>query len=444
MGAETWNLRTFGKGVATLRRSHVFRGGATNATYSVAEYVTQPLLMLAAAPFLVHRLGLDLYGIWMLVSAIAGTFGIFNLGLGDATVKYVSAYRGRNDLSGAIRILRTTLTITAVVGAVAAALIFLAAPLLAERVFKVEPQYQQIALRAIQLGGLVLFLRAVDWVLVSVLRAFEEYGLAARNSVLVRVFSMVCAVALVAMGHGVVAIMAATAATVTLGIILQALSVRKTIPGVSFAPSFGRNSWAEIRSFGFYTWLQNVAGVAFSQADRLLIGALLGTAAVAYYSICMQLAQSVHSVLSAAFNLVFPHISARREAGDARGSQRVYRFAVAINVFAVVLICLPLMLFGKQILSLWMGSDFAEHSNLLLVVLVVAFGALSMNIVPHYTLLALGKARFIAVVNLAGGALTLAGAALLIPSIGLVGAAVARLLYAPIITLNYRKVARTI
>src|ERR1700757_4146976 len=162
MGAETWNLRTFGKGVATLRRSHVFRGGATNATYSVAEYVTQPLLMLAAAPFLVHRLGLDLYGIWMLVSAIAGTFGIFNLGLGDATIKYVSAYRGRSDLSGAIRILRTTLTITTVVGVAAAALIFLAAPLLAERVFKVEPQFQQVALRAIRLGGLVLFLRAID------------------------------------------------------------------------------------------------------------------------------------------------------------------------------------------------------------------------------------------------------------------------------------------
>ncbi len=96
METNVWNLRSIGKEVATLRQSQVFRGSATNATYSVAEYVAQPLLMIAAAPFLVHRLGLDLYGIWMLVSAIAGTVGIFGLGLSDATMKYVSAYRGRN------------------------------------------------------------------------------------------------------------------------------------------------------------------------------------------------------------------------------------------------------------------------------------------------------------------------------------------------------------
>jgi O-antigen/teichoic acid export membrane protein len=444
METHVWNLRSLGEGVATLRRSQTFRGSATNASYCVAEYAAQPLLMIAAAPFLVHRLGLDLYGIWMLVSAIAGTVGIFSLGLGDATVKYVSTYRGRKDFAGVIRVLRATLTMSAVVGALAALLIFLAAPALVEKVFKIPVEHQPAATRATQLAGFVLLLRSLDSVFVSVLRAYEKYGPSVRNSVFVKVSTVICAVVLVAIGYSVVAIMAATVATTTLGVLLQAWSVRRMIPGASFALTLSRDSWAEILSFGFYTWLQGVASVVFSQADRLLVGALLGTSAVAYYTICLQLAQPIHGLPSAAFNLVFPHISARHEAGDARGSRRAYHLAVMVNVLGVVLLCLPLILFGKQILSLWMGPRFAEHSYLLLVLLTLAFGILSINVVPHYALLALGKARFVSVVNVAGGLLSLVAAAGLMPFMGVVGAAVGRMFYGPVVSLNYVEIGKSL
>jgi len=443
METYVWNLGSIGKGVSRLRRSQAFRGSATNATYSVAEYLMQPLLMIASTPFLVHRLGLDLYGIWMLVSAIAGTVGIFGLGMGDATVKYVSAYRGRNDVQAVIRILRTTLTMSIVAGALAATLIFLAAPILAEKVFKIQTQYQTTALRAIQLGRLVLLLRAIDSVFVSVLRAYEKYAPSVRNSVLVRILTVICALVLVAMGYGVVAIMVATTTTTTLGVLLQAGSVRRIIPGVSFAFTLRRDSWLEILSFGFYTWLQNVAGVIFGQTDRLLIGVFSSTSAVAYYTICVQLAQPVHGLLSAAFNLLFPHISARHEAGDARGSQRVYRLAIVVNIVVTILLCAPLVVFGKQILSLWMGPRFATNAYSLLVLLAIAFGILSLNVVPHYTLLALGKARFVSMVNLAGGALSLIASAVLIPFLGPLGAAVGRMLYAPATTLSYVKIEKS-
>ena len=67
--------------------------------------------MLVAAPFLVHRLGLSQYGIWMLVNAILGSMGTLSMGFGDATVKYVSAYRGQNNLVGVEHTIRATLTI---------------------------------------------------------------------------------------------------------------------------------------------------------------------------------------------------------------------------------------------------------------------------------------------------------------------------------------------
>src|SRR5438067_13825116 len=99
-----------------LRTSRNFRDSAANALYGIAEYVAQPLSMLVAAPFLVHKLGLEQYGIWMLVSAILGSMGILSTGFGDATVKYVSAYRGQDNAAGVERTIRATLTINTFLG----------------------------------------------------------------------------------------------------------------------------------------------------------------------------------------------------------------------------------------------------------------------------------------------------------------------------------------
>ena len=99
-----------------LRNSASFRLGASNSAYSIVEYVAQPEAMLLAAPFLVGRLGLSQYGVWMLVSAILGSVGILSTGFGDATVKYVSTYLALDDFAGIERTIRATLTINIVSG----------------------------------------------------------------------------------------------------------------------------------------------------------------------------------------------------------------------------------------------------------------------------------------------------------------------------------------
>jgi O-antigen/teichoic acid export membrane protein len=72
--------------------------------------------------------------------------------------------------------------------------------------------------------------------------------------------------------------------------------------------------------------------------------------------------------------------------------------------------------------------------------LIFAFIVLALNIVPHNVLLALGQVQFVSSVNIVGGVVSLLVAAALIPSIGLVGAAIGRLLYGPITILSLWRV----
>src|ERR1700722_17146382 len=145
-----------GKTLTALGTSRNFRESSGNAFYSIAEYIAQPLSMLAAAPFLVHKLGLQQYGIWMLVSAILGSMGILSTGFGDATVKYVSTYRALNDFAGVERTIRATLTINALLGGLFGLLIWIAAPYTVDHIFKIDPDFYSTTVLALRISAIIL------------------------------------------------------------------------------------------------------------------------------------------------------------------------------------------------------------------------------------------------------------------------------------------------
>lgn len=422
-------LTSIANTVDRLRGSQHFRAGAGNALYSVAEYIAQPVSMLLAAPFLVHKLGLEQYGVWMLVSAILGSMGTLSTGFGDATVKYVSAYRGQNNAAGIERTIRATLSINLLLGGLFGAAVWLIAPFSVNHIFKIDPGLHLASIQAIRISAVILLVRSVESVFVSTLRAYERYGPPVRLNVFLRSIVVISAVVLAAMGRGVADIMAATLLWSVMIVVLQAMAARRVVGALNPLPTFERYAVAEVFSFGCFSWLQALAGVAFTYADRFLVAAMLGAGPVAIYVLCVQATQPIHGLSAAAFNFVFPHISSRHEAGEIHGPRRVFRLALLSSLALSFALGLPLILFGKPILQLWMGADFAKGARGVLAILAIAYMILAANIVPHNALLALGRVRFVSGLNIGSGFLLMTFIAVLIPQLGLTGAALGRIVY---------------
>ncbi|HEU5406767.1 MAG TPA: oligosaccharide flippase family protein, partial [Nitrospira sp.] len=343
--------------------------------------------MVLSAPFLMFRLGADQYGVWMLASAVGGTLGVFHAGLGEATIKYVSSYKGRNDLHGVARVVSGTIALGTILGTIAAAVVVLSSSFLVHRVFKIDPSFHNAAVNAIRIAAVLLWLQSIYQVLSSTLKGLELYGPPARVSVLMRSFVIVAAVALAAGGLGVDSIMVATVVATAIGVVWLGVIVHRLMKGHRLRISINRATFREVFGFGVYSWLQNTAAVIFSQADKFLIATMLGAAPVAYYTLCVQLAQQVHALPSAGFNFLFPHISKTYEGANLRKVRRSYRLAVPVNVVVAVCLALPLIVFGRRILTIWMGQSFSTQAYPVLAILAAAFALLSVNIVPYFTLL---------------------------------------------------------
>ncbi len=423
----------------SLRASPHTRASFLNAVCGVADYVAQPLAMLLAAPFLVHRLGLVQYGLWMLANAAVSSGGLLSTGFSDMAVRYVAMHRGRSDWNGITEVVRAALAVNLILGVVVALLLWIAAPYAALYVFAAQPELRPVFVRALDIGCAIIIARSLESVFISALRAFEKYRPAVEITVWIRITTIIVAVAFVARGGGVVSIMTVTLVATIAGALLQVIAIRQNVGPISLLPSWNTAVLRKISPFGGFTGLQALSGIIFSQADRLIVGAFLGASTVAYYSICTQVAQPIHGMVASGLHFLFPHLSARHSRTSIKSLRSAITTAFWVNTTLVLLFCLPGACFSKPILSAWMGAAFAQQTWPVLSIIAVGFGLVGMNVTGHYALLAVGAARYVTLLNLAAGATTVAAVAILLPHFGLIGAAVGRLLYGPITWLVYHK-----
>jgi len=424
------------KRLSLLRGSERARSALRNSLYGAAEYVAMPLTLLLATPFLLHRLGPPRYGLWMLATAAITSSTFISAGFGDAALKYAATYRGKNDRAALEDTLRVNLTINLILGTLLAASIWFSSPLVVH-LFKIDPALEGDGLAVFRLGSVILLVRSVESVFIGALRACERYGPPVQINVSARIATILSACILVAKGYSIVAIMLATLVISGMAVVVQVVATRLVTGPIRVYPTITRAAFSEVFAFGFFSWLQALAGCIFSYADRLIIGFTLGASSVAYYSICVQAAQPIHGFIAAGLHFLFPHLTARLSGAPPGEIRTIVLSILSVNVVLAIVLCAPLAIFSKLILRVWMGPAFAQQASVVLSIVAVGFGLLALNITGHYALLALGQVRLVAMLNLVGGLAMLAVVTALTPRVGLLGAAVGRLLYGPITLIMY-------
>jgi O-antigen/teichoic acid export membrane protein len=418
--------------------------GYANATYGVADYLALPLGMFLAAPFLLRHLGTAQYGVWILASAAVSSGGLISGSFGDAVIKHVGECRGRKDWPGVVGIVRNMISINLALSAVLGVIFWCFAPYVSRHIVKVDIELRTICLQSLRIGSGLLLIRSIESVFTCTLRAFETYGSTVRIAIGSRTAILASAILLTKHGHNVTWIMIGTLIISTLGMLAQALALRKEIGSFSPIPSWRRETISVIAAFGTFSWLQAISGIVFGQADRFFVGFFMGAPAIAYYGLCVQAAQPIHGLISSGMHFLFPHLSARYSVVPISEIKRKVTLAFKVNVLLVGILALPIICFGKQVLTRWIGAAFAQQPPLMFSIIVCGFALLGMNVTAHYALLAAGQVRTVTYLNLLAGIVMLLLMLILIPSHGLQGAAVARLAYGPITCLAYFQLYRVI
>src|SRR5262249_19622712 len=126
-------------------------------------------------PYLVGKLGDERFGVWAFVTLLVGYFGILDLGLGVALVKYVAEFHAARDYGRLNGVINTAFSVMMLlVGLIVGAGLIASGRLL--HLFKIPPQNYSEARFAFVGALLILLGQACLGVLQSVLNGLQRMG----------------------------------------------------------------------------------------------------------------------------------------------------------------------------------------------------------------------------------------------------------------------------
>jgi O-antigen/teichoic acid export membrane protein len=388
---------------------------AKNAVWSAAEYLSQPVVLLCTAPVLLHTLGVEQFAIWLLATGAVSGGSLISNGFGDAGVKHISAARGRSETGRTGLLVRSMLSLNLMLSVAFAALLCVAAPLIAHRVPQLTTAHRELCRDALMFGALLLPLKAIENVFACALRAHELYSTSIRITILARVSTGIAVLVAALADANVLELLAVTGVFWLGGVIAQAVAASRTLHLQSCLPGWSAPEVRSLVGFGLFSWLQTFVGLLTQQADRFLVALLLGSQAVAFYTVSVQVTMPIHGIASASLQVLFPYLGTRLATSHIISHRRSLFAAFALNATFVIAATIGVTLFGHAFLTRWMGADFAAHATTCLTLCAWSFALLGLNVTAYWALMALGRVRLLSLVNIVAAVAMLGAIALLAP-----------------------------
>jgi O-antigen/teichoic acid export membrane protein len=400
---------------------------SSNAASQLLAQALVTGLSLISSPILVHGLGLEAYGLLVLVGITTSYFGIVDLGLGRATVQVLARHRARDEHDDLLRALWTATGAYLALGIAGALALVAAAPVLVTRVLAVSPTLTLQARWAFVIGAAGLVLSMQRDVAAAVATALERFDLVSRVTAAFGALQTVVNIALVWAGATLAGVMTGGLAVQAAALAVYWLISRHLVHGL-WPPRFDAQKLRSLLRFGGFVTVSQVVAPLLVHVEKVLIGALTAVDQVPYYAVPYSLAWGLTFVPTALVGVLYPALARLVSTGDAAGVRETLRRANRYVFLALLGPAVLVALFAREILAAWMGASFAAQASGCLRLLALA---MVVNVLawPSYQLLhAAGRADITARYHVLELVLHVPLSVLLIARFGILGAAVAWLL----------------
>jgi O-antigen/teichoic acid export membrane protein len=400
---------------------------ARNVLFSWGGSAAEALVGFCVAPFLVHRLGDTSYGLWIVIAALTGYFGVLDLGIRPSVGRYLAFYRARHDTEGLNVTLSTAAVLLCGVGAVAM-LGMLLAQLFFVGLFEVPPEAAGAARLALLLVSVNLALSFPLCLFEATLYAYQRFDLLGTVDTGATILRGGLTFYFIGSGYGIVALAVITLATsLGAGLVKGILSFREA-PSIRFRWQYVRKSGVSILyGYGIWRVLIALAKLGMTRLNPLIIGAWLGMALVTPYALAARLISYVAEILQSVQAVLVPVATTLDAQDDHPAQQRLFIKGTQYSAIVAVYFLTGFLVLGRTFFGLWVGSRLADAAILLAILISGQFLPLSLA-ATNSILLGMARHRILAWLGLLEIVCVLVLAILVVNPFGLVGVCVVQAL----------------
>lgn len=321
------------------------------------------------SPFILHHLGDEAFGLWVLIFSLTGYYGIFDFGIRSSLVRYVSKFQATGDKDELARLVNTSLFTYSCL-ALVLVVTTLVGGLYVDRLFHIPGGFLKDARILFLMVGYSVALGFPLGISGGILEGLQRFYLINLTNIIATLMRAVLIIFVLWHGFGLLSV-----ALITVSLPLMASAVRALIAHRMLAISYGwkyvsRESFRQVANYGSVTFLIIVAANLRFKTDAVIIGTFLSAAAITHFSIGARLVDYAAEVVTSLANIFTPMSSHFHTTGDYDQLRTIFvsgNRACALVMFPMTV---ALVVMGKSVIEAWVGPRYVSSYIILLIVLI--------------------------------------------------------------------------
>jgi O-antigen/teichoic acid export membrane protein len=375
------------------------------------------------SPFILHRLGDEAFGLWILIFSATGYYGLFDLGIRSSIVRYIAKYSATEEHDELNRLVNTAMFSYSSIGVLTMAVTLIATHYV-NSIFRIPPEFVATARWLLLMVGTSVSLGFPLGVFSGILEGLQRFYLLNFTSVSSTLLRALVIVLALQHGRGLLTVALITVSLPLLSALVNAAAAFRHLRlrfGIQYV---SRSSLRRIASYSGTTFLIIVAGRLRFKTDALVIGTFVSAAAVTYFTIGSRLVDYASETVSSLAQIFVPMSSQSQAKGDIDALRKIFVLGNRACSFIIFPVTAIFTILGKSIIEAWVGQKYIATSYPVLLVLLYPTTLMLAQSASGRTLWGLAKHRTWAWVVLAEGTANLILSIILVRPYGIMGDAI--------------------
>lgn len=375
-------------------------------------------------PIMLRMLGQQEYGLFSLASSAVSYLSLLSFGFGSTIIRYISKYRAEGDKKSEEK----TFGFFLILYCILALLVFLCGSIIANNI---EPIFHKgLTIEELRKMKKLVMIMTINSALSFPNSVFSSMVISHEKYVFRKLVDMLSTVLaplanLVALYMGFASVGMAIAATVVQFLMLP-LNVIYCLRKLHVKPTFEKMPTSLIKEmigFSVFVFIGSVVDMLFWATDKVILGMLSGSVAVAIYNVGGTFNNMVMNLSTSISGVLTPKITGMVITDTPKKEWSALFVKVGRLQFIVIaLIVSGFAVFGQSFIDLWAGSEYADAYWIAMLTMFPLCVPLIQN-TGLSIVIAQNKHQFRAVVYLIIAVINVISTYLVVPYSGIIGAA---------------------
>ena len=315
-------------------------------------------------PYMLRMMGQSEYGLYSLVASVIAYLTVLDLGFGNAIVRYTAKFRAEKKTEEQYEMFGMFFLLYLVIGIIAfgigLGLYFNVGTLFGDTMTAVELGRARIMMLLLVANLAFTFPMSI-WG--SIIQAYEDFVFQKSLNIFRIILNTAVMICLLHFGYKAVAMVVVQTIFNVLTLVVNFIYCRRKL-NIHIYFRFKHFHWGflkEVAIYSFWIFLNAIMDRVYWSTGQFVLGAIVGTAAVAVFAIAIQL-EGMYMQFSTAISSVFlPKVTAmvatnrsRKEISD------LFIRTGRIQYIVLAYILSGFIIFGRQFIELWAGAGYSD------------------------------------------------------------------------------------